>query len=102
MLDPDIYSGLVIALGVIFANLPFLNQRLFGLVPIPLAVKPVWLRLLELGGCYAVVGAVATAFELRIGTVFSQSWGFYAVTVCLFIVLAFPGFAFCYLLRRQD
>lgn len=102
MLNLDIYSGLVITLAVVFANLPFLNQRLFALIPLPLALKPAWFRLLELVFCYLIVGLIGTAFEAKIGTVFSQAWGFYAVTACLFIVLAFPGFAFRYLRRRHD
>jgi hypothetical protein len=104
LLNLDIYSGLVIALAVVFANLPFINHRLFAIIPLPLRLipKPAWFRLLELALCYVIVGAIGMTFEAKIGTVFSQAWGFYAVTACLFIVLAFPGFAFCYLRRRHD
>jgi hypothetical protein len=39
--------------------------------------------------------------ESNAGNVFNQGWQFYAVTVCLFLVLAFPGFTFRYLRRRS-
>jgi hypothetical protein len=35
-----------------------------------------------------------------IGNVFTQRWEFYAITLSLFVVMAFPGFVFRYLLRR--
>jgi hypothetical protein len=33
--------------------------------------------------------------------VFPQSWEFYAVSACLFIVLAFPGFVLRYLYKPR-
>jgi hypothetical protein len=43
---------------------------------------------------------VAYAIESVIGNAFPQGWQFYAVTVCLYLVLGFPGFVHRYLRRR--
>jgi len=98
-LSVSIWSLIFFAL--LCANLPFVNQRLFALVRIDKFAhkKPFWLRLLELAICYFLVGALAYFFESSIGNVFSQGWEFFAITACLFIVLAFPGFVFQYLRR---
>ena len=37
----------------------------------------------------------------RVGQIASQGWEFYAVTGALFIVLAFPGFTWRYLLKHR-
>jgi hypothetical protein len=92
---------LVILLAVLGANLPFVNQRLFGIVAIKRAVKPLWLRLIELVVAYFVVGALGYLIESGIGNVFSQGWEFYAVTASLFAVFAFPGFVYRYLWRHR-
>lgn len=63
--------------------------------------KPIWFRLLELSVLYCVLGAVAYLLESGAGNRFSQSWEFYAATIFLFLVLAFPGFVFRYLRRRH-
>lgn len=93
-------SWFVIALALVAANLPFLNERLFAVVRLKAAEKSFWWRLVELFVLYLGVGAVGMLLEGRIGNVFPQAWGFFAVTGCLFIVMAFPGFAYRYL-RKQ-
>jgi len=96
----------VILLAIGGANLPFMNERLFGLIPFgtsgKAAIKPFWLRLIELAVLYALVGVIAHFLEAQIGNVFTQRWEFYAVTGSLFIVLAYPGFVFRYLRKRRD
>ena len=91
-------------LALLGANLPFFNERLFAVLPLRRAGqvrdKSFWWRLIELFAFYLVVGGIGMLLEARIGNVFTQAWGFYAVTGCLFVVLAFPGFAFRYL-RKQ-
>lgn len=91
----------MVGLALLAANLPFVNERLFVVIPLPSPVKSVWLRLIELCVLYTVVGGVAHLLEARIGTVFSQGWEFYAVTGCLFLVLAFPGFVHRYLRKHH-
>jgi len=108
-LDSFLASWLVVAIALAAANLPFLTERVFGLVPLKtnsagdgtLRTKSLPLRLLELIVLYFVVGFLARALESRIGGVFAQNWEFYAVTGCLFLVLAFPGFVFRYLRKRR-
>ena len=81
----------MIAVAIAFANLPFVRRA-----------TPFVLRLLQLFVLYFLVGALAYALESRIGNVFAQTWEFYAITACLFIVLAFPGFVFRYLRKRRS
>jgi hypothetical protein len=96
-----IASWFVILLAVVAANLPFANQRLFAALPIKHEIKPLWMRLIELIVLYFVVGGLARLLEARAGNVAPQNWEFYAVTACLFLVLAFPGFVYQYLRRRH-
>jgi hypothetical protein len=99
--DVSLSSWFVILLAAIAANLPFLNERLLAVIPFGMAVKSLWLRLLELAVLYGLVGGVAYMLEARIGNVFAQGWEFYAITGCLFLVLAYPGFVFRYLRKRH-
>lgn len=100
-MDASLSSWFVIVLALFGANLPFFNERLLGIFPRRSAVKPFWLRLIEIFVLYAVVGGVAFLLESRMGNAFPQRWEFYAVTGCLFIVAAYPGFVFRYLRRRH-
>lgn len=100
-MDSSFPSWLVILLAVVAANLPFFNERLFGFIPLRKPAKSIWIRLVELAVLYGLVGASAYVLEARIGNVFPQRWEFYAITICLFLVLAFPGFVFRYLRKRQ-
>ena len=100
-MDASLSGWLVIMLAALAANLPFLNERLFAVIPLQMRSKPFWLRLIELILLYGVVGTVGYLLEARIGNVFPQRWEFFAVTVFLFIVLAYPGFVFRYLRKRH-
>lgn len=91
----------LIFLAMIAANLPFINQRLFAVIPLGTSVhkKSFWLRLFELMMGYFLLGGLAYLFESSIGNVFAQRWEFFTITACLFVVFAFPGFIFQYLRR---
>jgi len=96
---------LLIALALVSANLPFATERVLAVLPwkqggAP-AAKPLWVRLLEILVWYGIVGALAFAAESSLGNRFSQGWEFYAVTFSLYLVLAYPGFVYRYLLRRR-
>lgn len=95
---------LLIALALLSANLPFLSEKVFALLPYrrggAAAAKPFWLRLAEVLAFYLIVGAVGFAFESSLGNRFSQGWQFYAITLCLYLVMAYPGFVYRYLYRR--
>jgi len=90
----------IVLFAVFFANLPFANQRLFAMIPIG-RNKNAWIRLAELMVAYFIVGLFGYALEARAGNVFDQGWQFYAVTLSLFMVLAFPGFTARYLLKYR-
>lgn len=98
-MDVIFSSWLVIVLALAGANLPFFSEKLLALIP--LKRKPLGLRLLELFVLYCVVGLLSFALEARLGNAFPQTWEFYAITGCLFIVLAFPGFVLRYLRKRR-
>ncbi|HEY9281432.1 MAG TPA: DUF2818 family protein [Eoetvoesiella sp.] len=56
--------------------------------------------LLEVLVLYVLIGALGFGFEANIGNPFAQGWEFYAITLSLFVVLAYPGFVYRYLLRH--
>lgn len=91
---------LVILLGFVAANLPFVNQRLLAVVPLA-KPKSLALRLAELVVMYLAVGGIGLLLEQRAGQIAPQGWEFYAVTGALFITFAFPGFIWRYLRRHS-
>lgn len=95
-------SGTVILLllALAAANLPFIADRLLLLVPLKNRKNLAW-HLLELVVLYFLVGGASMLLEQQIAPRHSQNWEFYAVTVCLFLVLAFPGFTYRYLWRKR-
>ena len=101
-MDVSVASCLVIVIAIAAANLPFLNERVFACVPTRWQGKPLIVRLAEMVVLYGVVGAIGIALEARLGNRFPQSWEFYAISACIFIVLAFPGFILRYLRKRHD
>lgn len=112
-MNVSLYSWLVILLALLAANVPFLNQHLFAVVPLGRGQsglegeertgfrKSIWLRLIELIVLYFAVGGVAYAMESTLGNVFRHGWEFYAITACLFLVFAFPGYVFRYLYKHH-
>lgn len=91
----------VLLLALLGANLPFVNERLLAVAPLFRSVKPLAVRLAELVFLYFVVGSVGLLFERRVGQIAPQGWEFYAITGALFLVLAFPGFTWRYLLKHR-
>jgi hypothetical protein len=87
---------LVLALAFCAANLPFLTQRVLGIVPLR-AGKNLAVRVGELVLLYFVVGGIGVLLEQRAGQVAPQGWEFYAITGALFLTFAFPGFVWRYL-----
>lgn len=88
-------------LAAVAANMPFINERLFAAIPLRHSEKPFGHRLFELIVLYFVVLGIAYLLEVRIGNVFPQRWEFYAITLCLFAVLSYPGFVYRYLRKRH-
>jgi hypothetical protein len=90
---------IVIAVALLAANLPFVNERVFGIIPLA-ADKPLAVRFAELVVMYFVTGGIGLLLENHAGQIAPQGWEFYAVTGAFFITLAFPGFVWRYLHRR--
>ena len=91
----------VLLVALLAANLPFFNDRLLGVVPLATAPKSLAVRLAELVVLYFLAGGVGLLFERREGQIATQGWEFYAVTGALFIVLAFPGVTWRYLMKHR-
>lgn len=100
-MDVSLSGWFVILLAVCAANLPFLSNRLFAVIPLTRGTKPFWLRLIEMLVLYVLIGAIAHSLESRIGNAFPQGWEFYAITGCLFLVLGYPGFVLRYLRKKH-
>ncbi|NML46419.1 DUF2818 family protein [Ramlibacter sp. G-1-2-2] len=91
---------LVLVLAFCAANLPFLSQRVLGVVPLA-GGKNLALRLGELVLLYFVVGGIGLALEQHAGQISPQGWEFYAVTGALFLTFAAPGFVWRYLFKPR-
>lgn len=93
---------MVLVVALVAANLPFLNERLLAVVPLwAREPKPLAVRFCELVVLYFASGGIGLLFERRLGEIAPQGWEFYAVTAALFVVLAFPGFTWRYLLKHR-
>ncbi len=101
-MDTSAATWLVLVLALVCANLPFLNQRIFMLVPLRAPQKHGFVRVLELLVYYLLVGLAAYFLEASNSAVAKQTWEFYPVTICIFLVFAFPGFVYCFLLKRRS
>lgn len=104
-MNQTLAAWLLIALALVSANLPFLTERVFAVLPWKRGeaaiAKPFWLRMVEVVIFYLIVGALGFAFERSLGNRFVQKWEFYAVTFSLFLVLGYPGFVYRYLYKRH-
>ena len=90
----------LLGVAILAANLPWLSERLLFVFPAPGGEKGGWLRLAEWLLLYFLVGGIALGLEQKsFGETHSQDWEFYAVTFCLFLVFALPGFIWRYDLK---
>lgn len=99
-MSQNIAVWIVVLAAFAGANLPFVNQRLLGVMRLA-SPKGLGLRLLELFILYFAVGGLALLLEQRAGQIAPQNWEFYAITATLFLTLAFPGFVYRYLFKRH-
>lgn len=99
MLSTTIIVFIVIAF--IAANLPWITERLFGLIALKSEKKSAWVSIAEWLVLYFLVGLVALGLEKKFTSeIYSQDWEFYASTLCLFLVFALPGFIYRFDLKR--
>ena len=96
----DRSTAALLLLALVLANLPFLSERILFVRPVPASGKAGGWRVLELMLLYCIAGIVAWLMESRAGQVHPQRWEFYAVTVCLFLVFAYPGFVYRFFWRK--
>ena len=92
----EVQSGwLIIVIALIAANLPWMSERIFFVGKPASGSKGAWWRWLEWLILYFVTGAVTLGMEKKLnGEIYPQGWEFYAVTLCLFLVFALPGFIY--------
>ncbi len=90
----------VIVAGLILATLPMLGDRSLLAIPLLKSSKSAWMRVLEFVFAYAIWVMLGRLLEAQMGQVNKQGWQFYVVTFLLFVVAAFPAFAWRYLWRR--
>lgn len=92
----------LLAIAIIAANLPWLSERLFFVFAPKGGSKRAWVRLLEWLVLYLIVGLIARGLEQKLyGEHHHQDWEFYAITLCVFVVFALPGFIYRYDLRAH-
>lgn len=90
-----------IFVAFIAANLPWISERLFGIITLNSGAKSVWLAFLEWFIMYLLVGMLALGIEKKFTSdIYSQGWEFYASTLCLFLVFALPGFIYRFDLKH--
>jgi len=88
--------------AVIAAKLPWLSDRLlFFRIPVT-GENSTCFRLLEGLLLYFLAAGIALGIENKsAGNIFPQDWEFYAVTLCLFVIFALPGFIYHVELKHQ-
>jgi hypothetical protein len=91
---------ILLLLAVLAANAPFLSNRFFFVMKFG-QQKSFWLQLIEFVFWYAMIGLIAYVLESKVGVVKPQDWEFYATTVALFCVFAFPGFVWRYFWKSR-
>lgn len=103
MTGSDSVVFILLAVAIAAANAPFISERVFFFRAAGSGRKSLGWRLLELVLLYLLVGAFSHLLEIRLhGAAYPQGWAFYAVTFCLFLVFASPGFVVRYLWKRTD
>ena len=100
-MDQSAATWLVLLAAVVAANAPYFSHRILLVGPLR-RPKAAWWRLLELFVLAVLTLLLGFALEARLGQRQPQGWEFYAASTCLFLVLGFPGFVWCYLRRAHD
>lgn len=94
---------LILFIALLLANLPWFSEKLFYVYPIKGNKKHLAWCLFELVVLYFVTIIIFFTVEKTLfGQSLKQGWEFYAITVCLYIVLTFPGFVYKTLWRDRS
>lgn len=87
-------KALFLLLMLFLANLAWISDKWLGVI-VSKQGKQLWHRFAELLLTYFLILGLAYLVERSVmGQVWQQAWEFYAVTLALFLVLAFPGFVY--------
>lgn len=91
---------LLLVTAIVLANIPFiLSTRLFIFIKVP--HKSILIDLIEWFIYFGITGVFAYLLENKsMGHVAEQQWEFYAITLFMFIIFAFPGFIYRYNLKQ--
>ncbi len=96
-------QGLIVVLALLILNSLWFSARFLFLIPLHAfnrTSKSIAIGMFELLCWYFILGGLARYAEYQaIGHLTHQSWEFYAITVCLTLVFAAPGFILRYLWR---
>ena len=81
-----------VLLMLFMANLGWVSDRWLGLAG---TVSQLWHRFAAMIPAYLITLVIAYLVERFVmGQVWPQGWEFYSVTLCVFLVLSFPGFIY--------
>jgi len=93
---------LILLIALVAANLPWLSERILFVREPASGRKREGVRLLEWLFFFGVVSAIGAGLEYRVtGGIYPQDWEFWVTTLCLFMVLALPGFIWYHDLRHH-
>lgn len=83
---------LFLLLMLFMANLGWVSDKWLGLVG---SVSQLWQRFVVLLPAYLITLGIAYLVERFVmGQVWPQGWEYYSITLCVFLVLSFPGFVY--------
>lgn len=87
---------------LVLANLPFVNQRLFLVVPVaaPGKLKSFWWRLVEWVVYFVIAMGLGLYLEYALTGIEAKDWIFWSVAASIFAVFSAPGFIWQYQLRK--
>ena len=92
---------LILLLAFVAANLPWISNKLFYILPLNSTQKSLAWCMFEFVILYLLIGLIAIYAEYAsLGQIAPQAWEFYAVTFSLFLVFAFPGFVYKILWKK--
>lgn len=90
-------QALLILLALILLNSLWFSPRFLFILPLQSGKNLPWC-VLEVVCWYFILGGLARLAEYQtLGQVSPQHWEFYAITACLVLVFAAPGFVLRYL-----
>ena len=96
----SVESWILILVALVAANAAYTSRKFLFFKTVE--DKHVGWCLLEMGVWYALIGLIGYSLESMIGNVFPKRWEFFAVSLCLFFVAAFPGFTWRFLMKNRN